>query len=103
MAELEMPVFIKKYWPQIVVSLPTIVLLLLPVFRIFDTQESSGSVQESSGGIALWLILLNLLAFVTCIAFAIIRPQIFAWRVAAVFNASLIILVLIASIFRFGA
>ncbi|MBK9215481.1 MAG: hypothetical protein IPM59_07750 [Chloracidobacterium sp.] len=85
-----------KYWRQIVISIPSLSLLVLAILRnVFGFDVSFNGVG--------WLIGVNLLSFAACVAFAQLRPQNKAWRYAAFFNAWLFILGLIAGIFRFGA
>jgi len=50
-----------------------------------------------------WLLGANVILFAACVALTLLYPQNKAWRYAALFNAWLFILALIASIFRFGA
>jgi hypothetical protein len=50
----------------------------------------------------LWITALNLLSLACCVAFIFMGGS-KAWRIAALFNASFIILVLIAAVLRFGA
>ena len=43
-----------------------------------------------------WLLFMHVLSFAACVAFAFLRPENYAWRFAALFNASLMILTVIA-------
>lgn len=85
-----------KYWPQLAASVPALLLILLALVRnVLGIDVSVNCVG--------WLIGANVLSFATCIAFALLHPKVKAWRYAAFFNAWLFIVVLIASILRFGA
>lgn len=85
-----------KYWPQLACSAPALLLLVLALLR------HVAGLDVSFNGVE-WLIGANVLSFAACIAFALLHPDNKAWRYAALFNAWLFILALIASILRFGA
>lgn len=93
-----------KYWPQLGASVPALLLMILFLMRNvlgIDVLFILGIDVMFNG--VVYLVVANILSFAACIAFALLHPQVKAWRYAAVFNAWLFILLLIASILRFGA
>jgi membrane protein YdbS with pleckstrin-like domain len=84
------------YWPQLALSIPAAVLLVLAIVR------NVLGVDVSFYGVW-WLLGANVLLFSACVALALLHSENKAWRYAAIFNAWLFVLALIASILRFGA
>ncbi len=85
-----------KYWQQLAVSAPAILLLVLAILRHLVGLDVSFIGVE-------WLIGANVLSFAACLALALLQRENKAWRYAALFNAWLFILALTASILRLGA
>ena len=75
-----------KYWPQVLVSIPTAVL-----WTFIPRGLESFSLPYA------WLVpVLCVVSFSTCVALAIVYPRSIAWRVAALFNSTLLILTMLA-------
>lgn len=74
-----------KYWRQLVISIPTFLCWVQIISR-------------NAFGVDLiaswWLVVLNVLSFSASVAFLLLHPS-KAWRVTTLFNASLIILIII--------
>lgn len=85
-----------KYWLQILFCVPAFML-----FVLFFVRNVLGWDVSIEGG--QWLILMNVVFFAACVAFAFLDRRTKAWRYAALFNSWIFIMALIASILGFGS
>ena len=85
-----------KYLPQIICSVPTIFVWGRLIYvQLFGYGGSFA-------GLVMWMIGLSFIAFTTCVAMAIFRSGSFEWRIAALFNSSPFVVVVLAGLLGLG-